>query len=109
MHSFGHKKKRKEIPVAGSVTGIYLASLPACGSINLPAMKFIKRFVIIDIPNAKISEALYLCIHAYVYARAADLTAGFFKKRSKFRTQIQSRLGTMGWNDAQSKGFFTEG
>ena len=39
-----------------------------------------------------------------------DLRAGFFiKKKSKFKMKIQSRVGTRGWNDAQSKGFITEG
>ena len=41
---------------------------------------------------------------------AEDLRAGFFiKKKSKFKMKIQSRVGTRGWNDAQSKGFITEG
>ena len=46
----------------------------------------------------------------YKQVAAEDLRAGFFiKKKSKFKMKILSRLGTRGWNDAQSKGFITEG
>ena len=47
---------------------------------------------------------------AHSQIKEYDLRAGFFiKKKSKFKMKIQSRVGTRGWNDAQSKGFITEG